>query len=83
MMNSGYSQEQSVNFLRIQDNKVFILIRNIEKELEATPGQIEDIKRLDFFIGEKITLLYSSKVEWELKKYTFPDSSVDKYLRSG
>lgn len=81
-MNMGsYTQSQTVNFLRIENNLVYVLIRDVEKGLEADSRQIEKIKQAEFFDGEKLILLYSSKTVWELRKYQVSTSDVDKYFR--
>lgn len=80
MTNAGYAQELTVNFVKLEDKQVILLIREIEKILPVNIVSKEKLEKDNFVEGEKLRLLYLDKNHWELRRFNI-DMTVEKYLR--
>ena len=80
MGGTGYAQEMSVNFIRIDEVGVVVNVRGVERHLDAGPEKVDQVRGMELSEGEKVRLLYTGKEVWELKKLNF-NNLTSKYFR--
>lgn len=78
---NGYTQSLKARIIKVNENSVTINIRNIDKDLPATPEQIERIKNGRFQEGQLVQLLYTSKEHWMIKEINLDITEERRYFR--